>query len=113
MNVGHDKLDGGKKMISRKAFAVFVLALASLVVLSDARASDIDQATKLTFTQSFQIPGQVLPAGTYWFVVPAPDVVQIFSSNRSTLHATLLVGSAELPKPTDKPTLILEDRGSI
>ena len=58
-------------MISRKVFAVLVLALASTVTaLSNARASEWDQATKVTFKQSIQIPGKVLPAGTYWFVIP-------------------------------------------
>ena len=100
-------------MINRKAFVVLGLALASLLVLSDAHASEIDQATKLTFSGAVQIPGQVLPAGTYWFVVPTPDVVQIFSSDRSSLYATLLTNSAELLKPAEKSTVIFADRKSM
>ncbi len=100
-------------MINRKAFVVFGLALASLIVLPNARASETDQATKLTFSQSVQIPGQVLSAGTYWFVVLTPDAVQIFSSDRSTLYATLLTHSAELLEPADKTTVIFADRGSM
>jgi hypothetical protein len=100
-------------MINRKAFVVFGLALASLVVFSDAHASELDQATKLTFSQSVQIPGQVLPAGTYWFVVPTRDTVRIFNSDRSTLVATLLTSSAELPTPGDETTVVLADRGSM
>ena len=38
-------------MINRKAFVVFGLALASLVVFSDAHASEVDQATKLILSQ--------------------------------------------------------------
>ena len=100
-------------MINRKAFVVFGLALASLVVFSDAHASEVDQATKLTFSQSVQIPGQVLPAGTYWFVAPTRDIVRIFNSDRSTLVATLLTSSAELPAPGDETTVVLADRGSM
>jgi hypothetical protein len=99
-------------MINRKAFVVFGLALASLVVFSDARASELDQATKLTFSQSVQIPGHVLPAGTYWFVVPTRDTVRIFNSDRSTLIATLVTNSAEVPIPVDETTVILANRGS-
>src|ERR1700686_2849085 len=80
MNGRHYILDGGKKMINRKAFVVFGLALASLIAFSGARASEIDQATKLPFNQSVQIPGQVLPAGTYFFVALPPETFQIFSS---------------------------------
>jgi hypothetical protein len=100
-------------MINQKALVVFGLALASLVVFSDARASEIDQATKFTFSQSVQIPGRVLPAGTYWFVVLTPDVVRVFNSNRSRLVATLLTESAELPTPGDKTTVVLANRGSM
>ena len=98
--------------MNRKAVAVFVLALASLVVLSDAHASEFDQATKFTFSKSIQIPGQVLPAGTYWFVVPAPKVIEIFNSDRSKLYATLLTNSAETPEPADKSTVTFAERGS-
>jgi hypothetical protein len=99
-------------MINRKAFAVLVLALAFLAVLSDARASEWDQATKVTFNQSVQIPGKVLPAGTYWFKVPSPGIIQIFNSDRSTLQAMLLDKSAEIQKPLDESTFTLENPGS-
>src|ERR1700680_3435380 len=101
-----------KKMINRKALVVFALALASLIVLPNALASERDQATKLTFSQSVQIPGQVLAAGTYWFVVPIRDVIQIFNSDRSTLIATLVTHSAELSTLADETTVILADRGT-
>src|ERR1700726_4883809 len=100
-----------KKMINRKALVVFALALASLVVFSNAQASDLDQATKLTFSQSVQIPGQVLPAGTYWFVVLTPNAVRIFNSDQSKLVATLLTNSAEVLTPADKTTVTFADRG--
>ena len=100
-------------MINRKTVAVFVLAVAPLVALSDAHASEFDQATKFTFSQSVQIPGQVLSAGTYWFVVPAPGIIQVFNSDRSTVYATLLTISAEALQPADKSTVTLADRGSM
>jgi hypothetical protein len=101
-----------RKMIIRKAFAVLVLALAFLTVLSDARASEWDQATKVTFNQSVQIPGKVLPAGTYWFVIPSAGIIQIFNSDRSTLQAMVLDKSAELQQPLDESTFTLENAGS-
>ena len=97
----------------RKAVAVFVLALASLVILCDAHASEWDQATKFTFNQSVQIPGQVLPAGTYWFVVPSKGVVQIFNEDRSTSYATVLTISAEHLKAADKSTVVVAERGAM
>jgi hypothetical protein len=44
-------------MITRKAFAVLGLAIVTLITLPVARACETDQATKLTFSQSVQIPG--------------------------------------------------------
>ena len=79
-------------MSARKTFAVLGLLLASLMVLCIAHAGEKDQATKLTFSQSVQIPGQVLPPGTYWLMLdhtPGSHVVRIFSQDRLTLYATL------------------------
>jgi hypothetical protein len=84
-----------KENDQRKIFAVFGLAFAVLMTLSPARASEIDQATKLTFSEAGQIPGQILPAGTYWFAVTELNVVQIFNSDRSSVYATLRTASAE------------------
>jgi hypothetical protein len=103
-------------MINRKAVAVFVLALSSLIVLPSAHADDLvfDQATKLTFNQSVQIPGRVLPAGTYWFVVidnnVSLNVVQIYSSDRSQLYATVLTSTSERSKPADNTTITFAER---
>ena len=93
-----------KEMINRKAFAVLGLALASLLALPNAQASEQDQATKLTFSQSVEIPGRVLPAGTYWFMVDpnsSSHIVRIFSQDRSTLYATLLTTSSEQQHPSE------------
>ena len=101
-------------MIDKKAFAVLGLALASLIILPNAHASETDQATKLTFSQSVQIPGQVLPAGTYWFMAtPDPQVVRIFSEDRSTCYATLLTISAEHLAPSDETVITFADRTSM
>jgi hypothetical protein len=98
-------------MINRKAGAVLGLALGFLIMLPVARASETDQATKLTFSQSVQIPGRVLPAGTYWFVVLQPGVVQIFGADRSTLYATRHTISSEHLEAVEKTEITFADRG--
>jgi hypothetical protein len=50
-------------MNTRKAFITLGLVLASIIILPAARAAERDQASKLTFSRSVQIPGR--PAGTY------------------------------------------------
>jgi hypothetical protein len=82
-------------MRTRTALSVtsgFILAI-SLLLVPKARATEWDQATRLTFSQPIQIPGnEILAAGTYWFVtVPdvSRDMVQIFNADRSKLYATI------------------------
>jgi hypothetical protein len=88
------------------------LALVSLLALSAvpaAHADEFDQATKVNFSGPVRIPGQVLPAGTYWFVLldhgNNPSVVQIFNANRTALVDTLQTAYADRLRPTGKTVL--------
>ena len=96
-------------MNKQKAFITLGLLLAFVIMLPSAQADEYDQATKLSFNQSFHIPGRVLPAGTYWFVLvsdPANrNIVRIFNSNKSTLYATTFTINTESPMPTDKTAI--------
>ena len=91
-------------MNTQKSLVVVGLLLASIFILSAARADELDQASKLTFDQSVQVPGHVLPAGTYWFIladtISDRNIVQIFNSDRSTLYATIQTINAERREPT-------------
>jgi len=98
-----------------KSFATIGLLLAFLIVLPAARADEANQATKVTFDQPVQIPGRVLPAGTYWFILPE-DVtehylVRIFNSDRTTLYATLFTISGERLQATGHTTFRFAHRG--
>jgi hypothetical protein len=101
-------------MTTKKTLITLGLALASVIVLPTARADEYDQASKLTFNKSVQIPGHVLPAGTYWFMlanINSRNVVQVFSSDRSTLYATILTIEADRPERTDKTAITFAERG--
>jgi hypothetical protein len=99
-----------------KNFATLAFLLAFLIVLPAAHADKANQATKVTFNQPVQIPGRVLPAGTYWFVLPDAitqhNQVRIFSSDRTTLYATVFTIDAERKQPTDHTTFTFAVRGS-
>ena len=101
-------------MNTRRAFITLGLLLAFVMMLSSARASERDQATAITFNQSVQIPGRVLPAGTYWFVVSeantSRNIVQIFNSDRSMLFATVLTINTESLTTTDKSAITFAER---
>jgi len=76
-------------MKTNKLYIVVGLIIAfSLFSELAAHADESDQATTITFNQSIQIPGQVLPAGTYLFKLAnsdsGRDFVQIFNSTGLT-----------------------------
>jgi|ERR1700722_302583 hypothetical protein len=101
-------------MNTKKAFVTLGLLLAFVIILPSARADEFDQATKLTFNQPVQIPGRVLPAGTYWFVLAdthiSRNIVKIFNSNRSTLYAIVFTNSTETLTTTDVTEITLAER---
>jgi hypothetical protein len=103
-------------MNTQKKLVILATTLAFLLMLPVARASEENQATKLTFNQAVQIPGRVLPAGTYWFKLAdantARNIVQIFNADQSTLYATILTNNTERPNPTGTE-ITFADRGSM
>jgi hypothetical protein len=105
-----------KIMNIKKAFKVLGFLLAFVIVLPAARADERNQSIKITFSQPVQIPGRVLPAGTYWFVLP-DDITQrhqvrIFDAGRTMLYVTLFTIDSDRPQPTDKTAVTLAQRGS-
>jgi hypothetical protein len=70
----------------------------------------------LAVSQPVQIPGRVLPAGTYVFVLPDEIndhfQVRIFNADRTMLIATLLTVDAERSKPADNTVFGFAERGS-
>ncbi len=95
-----------KRITIVKSFASILFLLAFLTVLPVAHADQANQETTVTFSQPVQIPGRVLPAGTYVFVLPEEIndhfQVRIFNADRTMLLATLLTVSAERPRPTEQ-----------
>src|SRR6267142_2813568 len=68
-----------------------IIAFAAFFELT-AHADELKQATIFTFSQPIQVPGKVLPAGTYVFKLANSDsqrdIVQIFNSEQTHLYAT-------------------------
>ena len=81
-----------------------------------ARADEWDKLTVLTFNEPVQIPGQVLPPGTYVFKLmddPADRrIVQIFTQDQKQLLATILAIPDYRLEPTDKTVVTFEERAS-
>jgi len=98
-----------------KGYIIMGLIIAfSFIFELAAHADEFNQSTTLTFSQPIQIPGQVLPAGSYLFklVETGSDqhVVQIFSADSNVLRATLLTASAERRNATSDTVVTLAEQ---
>lgn len=104
-------------MKARKAIStIFALVLALGILVPATRASERDQATQLTFTQSVQIPGNVvLPPGTYWFTIVDSqtnrNIVKVFDISWQPITTTIAV-STELARPSDNTLLTFAQRSA-
>jgi hypothetical protein len=78
-----------------------------------AHADEGDQSIKITFSQATEIPGQILPAGTYLFKLADPNelnLVRIFNSEGTRLYATLQTVTTERSKPTGDTVVVLAEQ---
>ena len=84
--------------------------------LPKARADEWNKQTKMTFTEAFEVPGMVLPAGTYTFALADSNsdrhIVQIWNEDKTKIFATVLAINNYRLKPTDKTVLDFEERPS-
>jgi hypothetical protein len=95
----------------------FVFAMALLILASrSARADENDQLMIFTFSAPVEIPGVVLPAGTYQFKLADPDIdrnaVQVLSDDGTRVYATLFTIPAERETPTDEAVVTFEQRAA-
>src|ERR1700747_342712 len=101
--------------INKGYIAVGLIIASALFFELAAHADEADQATVITFSQPVQIPGKVLPAGSYLFKLAESDsdlnVVQIFSADRTTLYATLQTIATDRPEPTGHTVVALAEQG--
>jgi hypothetical protein len=86
------------------------------MMIAPAKADVWNQKTKVTFSQPVEVPGQTLPAGTYWFVLANSgtdrNIVQIFSQDWSMLYATVFTVPSDRQSPPDDTLLTLAKRES-
>jgi hypothetical protein len=81
----------------KKIAIVASLALSGLIA-GTVRASEEDQAIKVNFSKEVQIPGHVLPAGTYYFVIMNTNdrqTVQVTNEDRTRTIAIVQTISRE------------------
>jgi hypothetical protein len=92
------------------------VGLSALTLLSVARADEWSQKTTLTFSGPVEIPGQVLPAGTYVFKLASSQsnrhIVQVFNKDQNHIYGTFLAIPDYRLHPSDKPIVRFEERAA-
>lgn len=81
-------------MIKKAIWIGLTMSLLGLVSTSSARADEWNKKTILTFSQPFEIPGKVLPAGKYMFKLADSTtdrhIVQVFTADGKKILATVM-----------------------
>jgi hypothetical protein len=98
-----------------KAITLFCCAVLFCAGLSpSAKADDWNKKTVVTFSDSVEVPGAILPPGTYVFkLVGLPsnrNVVQIMNVDEDFVFATVIAVPIEHSKPTDHTLLRFSER---
>jgi hypothetical protein len=101
--------------INKSYIAVGLIIALSLFFGLAAHADEADESTTITFSQPIQIPGRVLPAGTYVFKLASTydlNLVQVFNADRAVLYANLQTIATDRPEPSDHTVVALAEQGA-
>lgn len=96
-------------MIRKFLWIGLALSAIGFTLSSSARADEWNKKTVLTFSQPVEIPGRVLPAGTYTFKLADSmsdrHIVQIFNADGSEIIATVMTIPDYRLTSTDKTVI--------
>jgi len=94
--------------------SLFAVTLMSAVMLPNAQADTWNKKTVVTFNQPVEIPGRILPAGTYTFKLldsPADrHIVEIFDADGTHIITTVLAINDYRLRPTGDTVMKFNER---
>jgi hypothetical protein len=106
----------GDLTMYRKMFTgIICLMLLAIFFVPQGRADELDRKTIMTFNQPIQVPGKVLPAGTYVFKLldsNDPTLVTIFGADETHLITTVRGIPNSRTQTPDNTSIQFEDRSS-
>lgn len=98
----------------RIARAICCATAMMLCIAPSLLADQYNKLTYLTFSGPVQVPGAVLPAGTYTFKLADPDsgrrVIQIWDKDAKQLITTLLTVPDEMMEAKGDPVVLFSER---
>lgn len=100
--------------ILKTVLVVAALAMLGAMSLPSAQADEWNRKTVITFNQPFEIPGQILPAGTYTFELKDSlsdrHIVQVFNADGTHFIATVLAIANYRLQATGKTVVTFSER---
>lgn len=94
--------------------SLFAVTLLGATVLPSARADTWNKKTVVTFSQAVEVPGKILPAGTYTFQLldslSDRHIVQIFNADGSQIIATIIAINNYRLEPTGETVMKFGER---
>src|SRR5580700_9689907 len=103
-----------KMKIIKTVVAVWALAMFGLICVSSAQADEWNKKTVMTFSQPVEIPGQILPAGTYTIklvdIGSDRHVVQFLDADGIHVFATVLAINNWRLRPTGETVVKFAER---
>jgi hypothetical protein len=100
--------------IVKAVFCLLAITLFGATLQPSARADTWSKKTVVTFSQAVEVPGKILPAGTYTFqLLDSPSdrhIVQIFNADGSQIIATILAINDYRLKPTGETIMKFSER---
>jgi LPXTG-motif cell wall-anchored protein len=98
----------------KAVFCLLAVAMLGATVLPSARADEWNKKTVVTFSQAVEIPGKILPAGTYTFQLldstSDRHIVQIFNADGTQIIATILAINNYRLQPTGDTVMKFSER---
>lgn len=93
-----------------------VMTFVGALLTPSARADEWNKKTVLTFNEPVQVPGTVLPAGTYVFKLADSqsdrNIVEVFNADETRLVTTILAIPDYRMNPSDKTIVTFDERPS-
>jgi hypothetical protein len=100
--------------LAKAVFCLLAVSLLGVTVLPSARADEWNKKTVVTFSQAVEVPGKVLPAGTYTFQLldslSDRHIVQIFNADGTQFITTIIAINNYRLKPAGDTVMKFNER---
>jgi hypothetical protein len=107
-------LEGDKNVSNLKTKLMLLTGVGVIALMPPVKADESNQKTLITFSGPVEVPGQILPAGTYVFKLAnstsSRNIVQIYNQKENRVFGTFLAIPDYRMRPADNTIIRFEER---